>query len=486
MAFYRLGGNMERASKEPLRVSEARQLFVDDFLIESSSLERVFKRPEPFAGNPILKPETEIEMNMGECPLACPFNDGLWLDPSDGLFKLWYHAGWFHGTALAVSRDGVVWERPDLKAAPGSNLVLPIKAGVLRDGCMVWLDSDAKREDERFKMFLYERWSGGEGGRVLSSPDGVSWASRGKTGPCGDNTSFYYDPFRGKWVFSVRGFMEGYGRARFRVERDDFFDCEWKDGEAVPWLHCDESDEPDQAIGFKPQLYDFNAAPYESLMIGLAAIMKGPENDVCEAKGIPKTNDLELAFSRDGVAWARPPASTPPFLASSRALGRWDRGYLHATGGLFVRCGEKLRFYYAGFSGESPKLHGSRKGSYITSNAMYAGGSTGFATLRLDGFAAMKASAEEGELLTRKLLSSGGELRVNCECPKGALRVEALDASGNAIKGCELENSLPFAGDSTDFLMRWREREELPREGGPIQLRFHLREGSLYSFRLGR
>ena len=28
-------------------------------------------------------------------------------DPADGLFKLWYHAGWFDGTALATSRDGV-------------------------------------------------------------------------------------------------------------------------------------------------------------------------------------------------------------------------------------------------------------------------------------------------------------------------------------------------------------------------------------------
>ncbi len=485
MASYRLNEQAGSSSSIPLRVSGARQLFVDDYLISSTDLKRVFGKAKPFEGNPVLRPETEAEMNMGECPLACPFNDGVWLDPSDGLFKIWYHAGWFHGTALAVSRDGVVWERPRLKAVPGTNLVLPLKDGVLRDGSLVWLDLNAAKEEERFKMFLYERWRGGEGGSVFSSPDGVSWRLRGKTGPCGDNTSFYFDPFRQKWVYSVRGGMEGFGRVRLRLEREDFFDCQWSEGEPAPWLACDEFDAPDPAIGFRPQLYDFNAAPYESVMLGLMAIMKGPENDVCEAKGIPKTNDLELAFSRDGVNWARPPASSEAFLSCSRAPGRWDCAYLHAAGGLFVRLENELRFYYSGFSGESPKLCGSQRGSYFSSNAMYAGGSTGFATLRLDGFASMRAAEKGGTLLTRKLLASPGPgaLHVNCASPKGELRVEALGPEGSPVPGCELESSVPFQGDSTDAVMRWREREALPADGEtPFQLRFHLRGGSLYSF----
>jgi hypothetical protein len=481
MEIHRIHRRPSGCRSDVIRISEARQLFVDDYLIAETDLERVFASAEPFAGNPVLKPETAIESDDGECPLACPFNDGVWFDPAEGLYKMWYHAGWFRGTAMATSRDGIEWERPDLGVVPGSNLVLPLEEGVRRDGCLVWFDQEAPLADERFKMFVYERWPGGEGGRVLSSSDGRRWRRRGPTGPCGDNTSFFYDPFRRKWVFSVRGFGPS-GRARFRLERDDFFDCGWQEGEPVPWLECDGSDLPDPAIGFRPQLYDFNAAAYESLMLGICAVMKGPENDVCAARGIPKTIDLEWAFSRDGVRWARP-ASDAAFLRSSRLPGRWDRGYLHAAGGLYVRHGEALRFYYAGFSGESPRLQGPRTGSHPAANAMYAGGSTGFATLRLDGFAAMQATAG-GTLTTCALLPPRGHLRVNCACPRGELRVEVLDAAGVPRPGFGREDALPFSGDATDARLRWRDQAILPQDAGPVRLRFHLREGSLYAFRV--
>ncbi|MES2307652.1 MAG: hypothetical protein V4507_02230, partial [Verrucomicrobiota bacterium] len=72
-----------------------RQLFVDDFLIEKSDLKRQFHYATRYEGNPILKPETPLELKNGEQTCATPFNDGLWWDPKDQLFKLWYHAGFF-------------------------------------------------------------------------------------------------------------------------------------------------------------------------------------------------------------------------------------------------------------------------------------------------------------------------------------------------------------------------------------------------------
>ncbi|MDE0181525.1 MAG: hypothetical protein OXL39_09285, partial [Caldilineaceae bacterium] len=58
-----------------------RQLFVDDFLIDETSLSRVFGKPEIHPQSPVLKPETEEEMDAGFCPMAAPFNDGAWYDP---------------------------------------------------------------------------------------------------------------------------------------------------------------------------------------------------------------------------------------------------------------------------------------------------------------------------------------------------------------------------------------------------------------------
>jgi len=84
-----------------------RQLFVDDFLIDTSTLQRKYYYPEPYVGNPILKPQTKIEKNEGCCPVAATFTDGVFYDSKDGLYKMWYQAGWFDGTAYAAGRPGI-------------------------------------------------------------------------------------------------------------------------------------------------------------------------------------------------------------------------------------------------------------------------------------------------------------------------------------------------------------------------------------------
>ena len=45
------------------------------------------------------------------------FGDGVFYDPADKRFKMWYHAGWFTGTSYAINLDGLHWERPSLNVA---------------------------------------------------------------------------------------------------------------------------------------------------------------------------------------------------------------------------------------------------------------------------------------------------------------------------------------------------------------------------------
>ena len=56
-----------------------------------------------------------------------------------------------------------------------------------------------------------------------------------------------------------------------------------------------------------------------------------------------------------------------------------------------------------------------------------AGGSTGLATLRRDGFASLDAGDEEGTITTRPVMFTGKHLFVNVDAPRGELRVEILD-----------------------------------------------------------
>ena len=79
-------------SSEVISIDVGRQLLVDGVLIEKSTLERAFHRPRKSDRNPILRPTSMIVLDIGECPVAAPFNNGVWWDEREGVFKMWYHA----------------------------------------------------------------------------------------------------------------------------------------------------------------------------------------------------------------------------------------------------------------------------------------------------------------------------------------------------------------------------------------------------------
>lgn len=451
-------------------IDVGRQLFVDDFLIEKTDLKRTFHYPQKYAGNPVLKPETPLELNDGRLPCATLFQDGVWFDPKDRLFKMWYHAGWFDGTALATSKDGLHWERPQLDVVKGTNRLLPAEGHGQRDGCAVWLDHFAVDLAQRFKMFLYERPESKFNGQVFTSPDGVHWTGPTRTPTVGDNTSISHNPFRKKWIYSVRTGRDG--RTRGYRECDDFVKgASWTPDELFHWAGADALDLPDPQVGDRTQLYNLDAIAYESLMLGVFAIHRGPANEVCAKLKRPKLTDLELAYSRDGFHWHRPDRTV--FLACTRKEGDWDRAYLHSAATICAIVGDKLYFYYGAFSGVSPKFGGH----------LYAGGATGVAFLRRDGFVSMDAGESIGTLTTRTITFKGRHLFVNLDAPKGELQAEVLDEKGNVIAPFTAENCVPAVGDSTRQRITWKDAGDLAKlSGRKVRLRFHIKHGQLYAF----
>ena len=134
------------------------------------------------------------------------------------------------------------------------------------------------------------------------------------------------------------------------------------------WAGPDDLDLPAPDLGYPTQLYNLDAAGYESLMLGLFAIHRGPPNGVCWKGRFPKLTELCVGFSRDGFHWHRPDRRS--FIGASRKEGTWNQAYVLSAGGCCLVVGDKLYFYSCAFSGESPKL----------GRDMYAGGSTGLAT----------------------------------------------------------------------------------------------------------
>ena len=245
----------------------------------------------------------------------------------------------------------------------------------------------------------------------------------------------------------------------------------WEKADVIDWLRTDALDVPDPELGYPTQLYKFSAVAYESLMVGLFAVFKGPPNEIAAQKGIPKTIDLTVGFSRDGFRWNRP--SRDPFLACSRVPGTWNRGYLHGAGGICLVVGDKLHFYFGAFSGTSPKLGGN----------LYAGASTGLAILRRDGFASLDANVDPGSITTHLLTFKGKHLFVNIAATQGKLVVEVLDHKNDVIPQFAAKKCVPVQADSTHHAISWKDMPDLSSlSGRVVRFRFHLTNGQLYSF----
>lgn len=470
-----------------LPIHVGRQLFVDDFLIESTDLTRTFHAARKFEGNPVFKAETARELGQsdegerGEEATTFLGQGGVFWDPAENYFKMFYVAGWRGPLSLATSTDLVHWTRPDLGTA-GGNALLPqglrwtgpqLKSSG-SDNC-VWLDLGAANPAERIKfltcwMHVPKDQRAPGFNHSLHVSDGRTWSVAVSTNMAADDyCSFFYNPFRKKWCFSIKHTGRR-GRCRYYLETSEFLKgADWS--RAVYWTNADRLDLPEPAgrypgAGDPPQLYSLNAVAYESLMVGMHYIHRGPDNRICAEGKFPKLLDLELGFSRDGFHWHRP--DRRGFITGSRTEGSWDRAYLHSTAGVFVVLNDQLVFPYMGTSGIAPS--GKR--------GMYTGGSIGLAMLRRDGFASMDAGEKPGTLTTRPVTFQGRHLFVNVSAPEGELRVEVLSEPGKV-----LAESKPLTADTTKHRIEWTDHADLGRFiGKTVRLRFHLTRGQLYAF----
>ncbi len=475
-------------------ITVGRQLFVDRFLIDHTDLKVVRHRPVKYGGNPILTPQTEQELR-GESGVTMSCG-GVWYDREWGKYRMWYDVAFNPMMGYAESDDGIHWERVKV---PGKESNIVLEEAEKNGTCSVFIDYDAPAS-ERYKMYLHSfhhhhtRYPGSYrvpngsrdennyAGTLFLSEDGLRWRQIGGLSEnlCGDMTTAYYDELRGKWVGSLRGYRDTVwrgqrfnGRARWYCEHDRFEELlHWTPENSPFWLKCDGLDDPDRAVGVPPQMYNFNAIAYESILLGQFQIWRGPENHIAARLRTPKITEVIAAYSRDGFHFDRPDREA--FLPAEREDGFWDKGYLFAPIAGVIVGEDEIRFYYSGFSGMLPSGEKS----------MHAGGAIGMALLRRDGFASMEG---KGELLTRKLTVQGDRrfLFVNLDSPAQSLRVEVTDPDGKPIPGFTAADCLPAGGNQTARQIRWQGGEDLSfLKEGVFRLRFfHEKEDCrLYSF----
>src|SRR6266545_2351473 len=455
-------------------IDVGRQLFVDDFLIEENMLERTYHAATYHAANPVLSPTKPWERfdeyaertHTRSNPAAMPFSDGLFYDPHDRLFKMWYMGGYSQNVCYAVSGDGLTWEKPQLDVYPGTNITLKL----VRDSSTVWLDPFDRDPRARFKLAVSRDFTM----QLSTSPDGVHWRSAGSTGWAKDRTTFFFNPFRNLWIFSIRDDEDATRVRRYWEARDFVRDVSWKEREPVLWVGADSHDPRRPEYNVPAQLYNLDCVAYESVLIGLFTIWRG-ETTIRE-----KPNDIVLGYSRDGFHFHRP--DRRPFIPVSEHVGDWNWANVQSTGGVCTIVGDRLHFYVSG-----------RRGVPGTNAPGVC--STGLATLRRDGFASLAdpapdaparrtwpAAAGARSVTTRPVRFSGSYLFVNADARGGAVRVEVLDREGRIIAPFSAANCRAVTADGTRLPVSWTGPSLAALAGQTVRFRFLVSRARLYAF----
>ncbi len=510
-----------------------RYLFIDDYHIErTEGLVRRMHQPvkEP---NPVLIPDREWE--QGSRVLL--WNTPYW-DDEHGCWCMLYFGGEEILPLLAVSPDGLEWEKPSLhlvdwRGDKRNNIVNLGFPGKGKQNRVVFLFNDTPEGSHRFKGLTRI----GEVLHPIFSEDGRKWVLQEDVqGPkSGDEYRLGYDALNQQYVATVKrsGWearpVPEFGRAVEVSLSGNFRD--WSPPQLVLG-----SDELDLKLGidrmrkvveqqggldrgpiyvndpaeYRAEIYDMPTFTYEDLFLGLAnmfnvsGVHAHPEkNNALKQNGILY---VELAASRDWFHWRRIRDGSEPFIPLSPVGGdRPDKGMIMPTAPVVLP--DELWFYYTGVQrghagAIAPYVRGFEEKQEQTSCGLFR------ARMRRDGFVSLRAGNDPGVLLTKLFEVTGSRLHVNADAGAGELRAEIRDAdTGYAIPGFSLgeyyprrfnaverercaariaaapNTTVPLSEDTRDGVLCWEGGSDLSRlKGKQIRLQFYLRKADLYSF----
>jgi hypothetical protein len=169
-------------------------------------------------------------------------------------------------------------------------------------------------------------------------------------------------------------------------------------------------------------------------------------------------------------------AATDILLMTTRGGDRYDREFTQS----FIRPG-------IGADGWANRANYAAIGIHQTGASemsMFLTGGRRY-TLRLDGFASVKAPLVGGEFITKPFIFSGSQLELNYSTSAaGQMRAELQNAEGKPLPGFMLDDCEPIYGDHITRRVKWKNTPDLAAHAGKsVRLRFEMSDADLFSMR---
>jgi hypothetical protein len=458
---------------QPISIGSRRELFVDDFLIESMQGARLqLHRPE--------RRETALSFDAPwEDCVAFPDRILRW---GDG-WRLYYRAGitdWKREEdttvlALAETRDGITFTRPHLGVVEfkGSRANNVLQIGGFPNVPPPFLDTCPRsRPDQRFKGISAKACKA----HAMTSEDGIRWT------PLQDaplDLSGQFDTVNTAFWDTVASVYRCYTRSWHDLETRRVLEA-WNFAGARPVRAIQHAASPDFIHWSKPDplVYadgDYQAHLYTNAILpcpGAEHIYLGfPNRFVPERKPDPKhtydgVNDALFMSSRDGVHW-------------TRWLDAWVRPGLDD-----LNWTERNNYPVWGIVETSP----TEWSMYITEHYRHPGTPTRIRRLaiRPHGFVSVHGDHAGAEMLTKPFTFTGSSLRINFSTSApGFVKLSLCDEQAKPIDGLAGSDMSPIYGDRLDETVRWGDRSDLSElHGRPVRLRVELRDADLFAFRM--
>lgn len=449
------------------------ELFADNHILANlkGGVERVLQKPDP--KEVVLV--TDAPWEGTTCAYFSLFQDG-------SLYRMYYRAkdegeGSAERTCMAISDDGITWEKPELgiHAYNGSrqNNIILMDDHAVHNFAAFKDTNPAAAEDERYKAIGQSR-----GPRLYVSPDGIHWRMKAdkalvEHGTFDSQNILQWDSYRQEYRLYWRDNPIRQGGLSYRaISTATSKDLKtWDDMQFLRYTGQAEPIRWRKAV----QLYTSAIQPYvrePRFFIGFPTqFLPGKE----------QTQPLFM-ISRDGFEFRRYDEPVIPLDAQENRDG--NRSNFMAWGMLQLPGREDELSVYAAENYRNQGPVRLRRFAY-----------------RVDGFVALQAGDEEGEVVTRPLAFSGNTLYLNYKTKKnGYVKVELVTGTPYGGTDTTFEQSIygfkpvdgftaadcdTLTGDSISQQVSWRGDPHIPAAllQNTIKLRFLIKDASLYSIR---